>query len=1527
MITRRQKTVVSIVAWLPVLVLVAASVFYVIGQYHRVVDNASVLLVEELSQRLNREVKIGSATVTPFGVAILTDVEIAAEKELAQGKIVTAREVRVSYDPQALLFRNMGAQSVKEITIVNPVVNLVRRRNGTLNIQDLFKKPPGPPAKPFKGTVKVRGGVVVFKDYLAKTRPLPAMNRFTDIQGVMSAANYPTYSFYGLARGPRGRLDTANFVGEYNVKTKTADIDMKADGVSAAYFSDYAGLSKSLKVRGGKLRVIAGIRLAKSNGKTQMYLSGTTRISNGSAQLPIMRRPITNINGVAALQGQNVILSLTGNAAGSTMRITGTLSDFTNPKVNISVNAPNVDFSKLAGVFKLPAGVEQIQASGRGPAKARITGSIKNLNIATSAKIPRVTVQGYTVQNVDITGNYSKGVLSVPSAVFTWRGAKFAAGGTVSTRGKRKIAIKGRASGIDLAALPLPPDISATGIANARFVVTGTIASPEVKADVNVAKGTFRGIPIQTARARITYARGEVGLSAVEIVSRAAGRVTVKGVVTKQRLRLQVTGESVDLASAGKILGISNLSGTGYFSGSITGPIDHPTFTGVLEAFAVEYESYKIDYTKLDFSTDMKTATVKSAVVRMFPAELNLSGKAGGLGTTRISFSMSGQIERLTLDQLSLLLGRKIEADGTVYGTFEASGIYVSDAEAGESPLQSAQATAEFRLEDGSAFGYPITEASARLDLIDDRLQISEAVVKSQDAEAGVSGSVMLDSRAVDLAFSLTGFDLSRLHDRIAKYAIVGGTARAEGIVTGNITNPKVSASANIDNLIINYAKFDNAELKLNYENGSISDLTAVLARGNQSISIQANGYNVLTNCLTSATGKITNISIPDLWSIFTASPYLRSKRGAQVRESLAKIPKFTSGLLNGTFTMSGCLSEPMGSLEITGSDVGIDNRKIETVVLSAGASEGKINLNQLKATAGDTSVSATGWYEIAPRQINLDFSAFNLDLSHLRPMLGENTPGGMMSAEFSIEGDIKSPKIVGSIDVVKPTFAGLTFDTFRASRIEVMQDRIEFIDVFLATGSHQIVARGYVPWSWSTWSIPSDKPIQMVAEMKKQELSVLASFISSIEPGATSGSIEASLQIGGTLADPSLKGSINVEDGSIALKNFYNQFNNINIALSFDGDRITVDRFSTTSSLGGTLSIVPGGYIALGEGEAAQANLLLAADNFSVAERNALGMQEDVNLQLNAGLSITGDPMAPLMANADVGGVAGGIDIHDAHISFVAAEVPRSQVAFVPPINPTFNVSIKVGPDVVLSPPNMTLSVAGEGSITGTLAKPVVVIDPLTIEEGTIRLAISRLNVAPGGTIAIRYSPPEEPVVRVSLNAKTNVTAVNSLGQRERYEVTVAVSGTVTNLKIDLSSDPSGLTDEQMLAALGHVSGVFASGEAGLQNELGNILTAVGTSTIFAPVESLFVEQLGFEQFTVEYGLGQPLALYASRRLWGNFFISYYGFLTSDFTSPNDVAYLLGISYRFKRNYQATIFVDDQQNGSFQMQYTTAFW
>ncbi|MCE5313746.1 MAG: translocation/assembly module TamB domain-containing protein [Armatimonadota bacterium] len=1524
--TRGQKLIIGLIVWIPVLIMIVWSAFYVVGQYRRVVNNASVLIVDELSRRWNREVRVGSASVTPLGVAVLKDVEIAAKKKLADGRMLQVREVRIKYNVSALILNNKRAQSIDSVVVIDPRVNLVRHADGSLNVQDLLKRPPGPPGPPFMGTVEIRGGTLIFADYLAKTKLRPAVNIVQDLRGFLSAAQQPVYRFQGSGYGAKDRFRRANVIGNYNIKSKKIDLDLDSTQVAAAYWSRYFGLSKSVDVRGGTLRVIAGVHMTKSGGKTKTLLSGAAGISNASVLLPTMVRPVTNINGTAALRGQSVILSVIGDVSRSKMRAVGTINGFHNPKLNIYTSSPNADFESLAESFKVPVGAKNLKPSGRGPVSARIGGPANNLTVSVTARVPRVGVGGYMAHNAKLSGTYSRGLLNVSSAEFGLDGARVVANGSIETSGRQNVSIRGRVTGINVAKLPISSKFKIKGVGSAKFVVTGAASSPNIAARVRVAKGKFQGIPVEGIRAQVSYSGGRLRISTLEATSKSAGRLTASGVVSRNKVDLSVTGQSMNLAALGKVVGIANISGTGYFAGTIRGSVRKPTFSGTVEAFAVGFDKYKIDYAQMVFSTDMSTVTVESGVVRMFPAELKFAGSASGLGTDRIAFNVSGRVERLTVGKLADLLGRKVDVSGTLVGRLDAAGVYVIDHEPGQSPLQNTVAWAEFTLEDGSAFGYPITDASARLNLLDNRIEVNEATLTSQDAKASMGGAVMLDTGAVDLTYDITGFDLVRLHDRVGNYALLSGIASAEGHVTGTLKEPVVEVSASVNNLIINYNKFDVAEAKAVYAGGLVESASAVLKKGEQLIEAHASGYNINSNCLASATGTIKEVRVLELWNMLRASPYIRAAGGEQMRESLARMPKLTGGLLNGTFSVNGCMPRPDGFLKLAATNVGMDSRRIESITLDMKAADGVVILDEFTATAGATIVSASGRLAIESGHVQLDVNASNMDLSHLRPWLGENTPGGMMAADVTISGDIVSPSIVGSIEVKNPSFAGLTFDALRASRIEVLTDRIEFADVILASGGHQVVAQGYVPWSWSDITVPADKPMQIVARLRRQDLSVLSTFSSVIDPTKTTGTMEALLQVTGTPGNPVMNGSLSVENGTIALENFQNQFNNININVSFDGTRVVVNRFSLASSMGGSANIVPGGYIELGPGKAAQTNLQIVANGLSIAEVNALGLREEVTMQVDAGLSVTGDSRAPLVTNAPIGGAPGGITIHDTRIVFVAPEIVERPILAAPPVNPTFDVAIRIGNNVVIAPPSMTLTVKGDGSVSGSLAKPDVMFD-LTIVEGDLRLATTRLTVAPDGKLYVRYAPPAGPEVRVDLQASATVTAVNSFGERDRYVIVVDASGPVSNLEVNLSSTPNDLSKEQMLAALGHVSGIFTEGETGLQNELGNILTAVGTSTIFAPVESLFVEQLGFQQFSLEYSLGQPLALYVSRRLWGNLFVSYYGYLTSDFTSANDVAYMLGLSYRMNRNYQFSMFVDDEQNGSFQIQYTQAFW
>ena len=310
---------------------------------------------------------------------------------------------------------------------------------------------------------------------------------------------------------------------------------------------------------------------------------------------------------------------------------------------------------------------------------------------------------------------------------------------------------------------------------------------------------------------------------------------------------------------------------------------------------------------------------------------------------------------------------------------------------------------------------------------------------------------------------------------------------------------------------------------------------------------------------------------------------------------------------------------------------------------------------------------------------------------------------------------------------------------------------------------------------------------------------------------------------------------------------------------------------------------------------------------------------------QIDAGISIAGPLAAPTVADKASGAIAGGITLSHAKVAFQLMS-KKALWQTQPPINPTFNVSLKLGEEVVVSPPSMTLTVTGGGSLTGTLAQPVIKRLVLDVMSGDIGLATARLRIIPGSRIYITYAPPAPPDVQIDLQATASVFAVNTLRQRQRYQITMAITGKAASPQISLSSSPPGLTREQMLAGLGHLPSLFASPEAGLQQELGGVLTAAGAAALFAPIENLFIQKLGFEQFSLEFSPMFPLSIYASRQLFGNYYLAFYRQLRGALASTQDVRYKVTLSYR-KGLYELSVGADDEQTLSAQIGYARAFW
>lgn len=1527
MLTRTQRLIVILVQVLPVVAMLVWMALYVSDQVRRTVAGITPIVVREFERRLGREVAIGRITTPSPGVVVLEDVRIAEGRTLATGTMVSAPSVVIRYDLRGLL-RGQGAAAVSRIEVVRPHVSLIRRRDGSLNVSALFTRPPGPPGPPFTGTIHVTGGTVLFQDYqAAPTRP--ALAHLRDVDAVIDAARYPRYEFRVTAAGRQGEFAAAHVVGVYDSAAAVARMDVRASGVSAPFAASHIRVPGDIRLLDGTLQPALGVALRRTDSRWATTLTGVIGVRGVDALIPRTSAPVRDTTGNVILTRDQAAMSLTGVFAGSPVRVTGTVTDLQRPTLDILVVSRSARFAGAVEAVDFLSSLRVVGLHGSGPLELKITGPTSDPTIFVSATVPRATYQGYVAENVRIEGQYRTGVLDLRSVRARVAGGTVVASGTVTTNGVPTLDIRGRAVGVDLSRVPLPIRERITGTASARFVVTGTTATPVVTASVSVARGVVRGIAVSAPSIEITYRRGRIEATTELAVRYAGGVVRLAGRFTPSTVSARYVAEGVDLARLGELIGVEGIRGVLYSTGRVEGSIANPTVSGTAEVFRGSYQSFNTDYARLEFTGNQRSVSVQQGVVRVFPAEVNIAGTVSGLQSRRIEFQGSIQANRLQVQQVLAAMDREVDVTGAIAADFRLSGAYLRNTRPGVSPFVDTTGSGTVTLEDGTAFGYPISTASALLSYDGTVVTISEAVLASQEARLTVNGAVSLATTLVDLSFELSGFDLARLHDRLGNYVSVAGTAGATGAVTGPWAGVRIAVTAGVDEPIVNNVRFDQAAASAVISGSTLTSYNFRLARGEQLYELEGNDFNTTTRCMSATTVRISNANIPDIWSILTSSPYLGTAEAERLRRGLRAAPRPTAGVLDGSATITGCLSNPSGLGRIEARNVVLDDRRIDSLVVQASSSEGVVSLAEFRATSEAMVVEATPVDPGAPvyrdGQIAVSVAAYNIDLARLRPWLGEHTPSGTLTARFDLEGPAREPRVIGSVEVANPGYGGFAFDRLRASRIELAGDTIRVADVILATSGHQVVARGRLPWSWSELTIPRDQPLEFSAELVREDLSFLAAFVPQIDAETTSGPVQVVLDVAGTLEDPNLSGLVQVQNGSLGLRGFRNVFSNIDIDMLFDGNQVLVNRLSAQSSLGGSIEVVPGGFVRLGTLDTSEIALLVAARGLVVSERDALGYQEDVTLTVDAGLSVTGTLRSPLIADRQIDGLAGGVTIRNSSLTFAVPETPPAVVQRTFAVNPRFDVGISLGEDVTIRPPRMSLVVGGEGLVTGTLARPDVRFQ-LEVRRGSLALGASSLRVVPGSGIEITYAPPAEPqLVLRNFQATTSVSATGPTGTRERYVITITVSGPIERMQIGLSSSPPGLTREQMLAALGHVEGLFATAEGTLQRELANVLTAVGASTLFAPVERVFVEQLGFEQFSLEYSAVTPLSLYLSRRLFDSVYLSYFQRLTGQFVGPNNVSYQIQLSYRFRNLYQVSFGIDDQQTSTIQVGYQRA--
>ncbi len=122
-------------------------------------------VIKELIRTFGREISIGRASGDVFTGLTFSDVKIARGKTLAEGSVITAKEMTVYYNPLEMA-RTFDIQAaIYKVEFVEPKVELIRNSKGEINLAELLPQPaPGEKAIPFYPKIEIKNGTCLYTD-------------------------------------------------------------------------------------------------------------------------------------------------------------------------------------------------------------------------------------------------------------------------------------------------------------------------------------------------------------------------------------------------------------------------------------------------------------------------------------------------------------------------------------------------------------------------------------------------------------------------------------------------------------------------------------------------------------------------------------------------------------------------------------------------------------------------------------------------------------------------------------------------------------------------------------------------------------------------------------------------------------------------------------------------------------------------------------------------------------------------------------------------------------------------------------------------------------------------------------------------------------------------------------------------------------------------------------------------------------------------------------------------------------------
>lgn len=1070
-----------------------------------VTEGIAAYVAEQASVALGVPIAIGRVEIASFRTVRVTDITV---QDRMQETMIEAESADVEVGLLRLFSSPVGA--VETVTVNAPKVVLKERKDGSFNITDL--KTGDERKSDFTGEVVVRDAVAEVHladgDLLAER--IGATVDFDDpaapvIEGQLT-------------------VDGAGvkFSGVYGKDEQTARIE--AEGIELRPYLRYLPadlLSKDTTIEDGRLDAID---LEMKRAGDDVSLEGDAHIVN--AKLRVLETDVEDVEAKAHFTGQEALLFVRGTAAEQTASLYGRIRFMeTDPSFNFVVRSDSFDAGRV---------LTGIDYTGKASFLASLYGTVANPVVDGNVEIAEGSAYGVAFTDAKANVHFEDDRVSVPRLAAKVFGGQVTGTGGMTVQDQR-FHVRLKADGLDAAALAsMAGKDGVTGSVDADLMVHGRGADFDSVSAYGTLQGeglACEGVETSSSATSFYLAGGTVHFDYLGFTFADGGSLAIEGDASKERLALSYYGSDMPLAILSTFIPRAEMAGRLEISGRVEGNPDNPYITADFQGregrlFSQPFDRFtgrasgSLDGVELtDFSVEKGGKTTWYA-----------KGSVGFIGERRIRLQVDTVGARM--EDIMALVAPDQPLTGNVDNIITVTGT-----------LDNPNIVGYIHFYEGSYRGYFLTGMDGDYFFDNGVLRLQDFHIFSPLIDMDLNGT--MTGGKLDFEVVARDVDLDRMGSRLP-YPVEGHGVFL-GKITGTIYNPYFDGTLTADKLHLNGTQIENVHGALNYQGGilRLSKWGFVQNEGQYALDAMVN----LTDETISGRLEVDNGDIAGLFSMANLK-----------NEVLA-------GRLNGTIEMHGAWQNPNVDLTATLDNASVADYPITDAAMQLKLADRKLHINELHARQGSGTLAAAGTVPLDGGEMQAQFSSQGIAAGMLTKALGSALAvTGDIDLEMQFRGTLDNPRVDASLKIVNGGVEGSSFDVLTGLfQLSDKKLRLNQLLVQKTVGGtvYTASAKGEVGvatlLSGGRWTY-SDDPIDLHFALDNADLSLLPALSNQVEWAL--GPMDGKIDVGGTMANPKMNGSVGFTGGAVKLKLLERPFRDMQGRIAVSGNRITLEQF-----------------------------------------------------------------------------------------------------------------------------------------------------------------------------------------------------------------------------------------------------------------------------------------------------------------------------------------------------------------------------